>query len=185
MLKLGVIIISWALFAGAPVKADEPLPVVAQVDLSRYAGTWYEIARLPNRFEKDCARAITATYKVLPENRIDVLNQCVKQDGSAVSARGLARSSDGSTSRLEVRFAPSWLGFLPFVWGDYWVIALDPDYRWSLVGSPDRKYLWILARTPQLPDSQVQALLEKAKALGFAIDTMIFVSNNALHSPQR
>lgn len=185
MFKFGWVLLIGGLFTGLNANADDPLPVVAQVDLQRYAGTWYEVARLPNRFEKDCARNITATYKVVPDNRIDVLNQCVKQDGSVLSARGLARSSDGSTSRLEVRFAPAWLGFLPLVWGDYWVLALDPDYRWSLVGSPDRDYLWILSRTPQLPDAQVQPLLERAKALGFATESMIFVSNNASSTPSR
>jgi len=159
--------------------ADEPLPVVPQVDLQRYAGRWYEVARLPNRFERECVRDITATYRVLLGSRIDVVNQCIKADGSRISANGLARSSDGSTSRLEVRFAPAWLGVFPFVWGDYWIIALDPDYQWSLVGAPNRDYLWILARKPTLEASQVQRLLEKAKALNF--DTSSIVSPD--HTP--
>ena len=96
-----------------------------------------------------------------------------------MSARGLARSSDGSTSRLEVRFAPAWLSPFPFVWGDYWIIALDPDYQWSLVGAPSREYLWILARKPTLETSQVQRLLEKAKALNFDINAIVFPD----HSP--
>ena len=168
-----------ALLLSMESSADEPLPVVQQVDLNRYAGRWYEIARLPNRFERECARDITATYQVLPENRVDVLNQCIKGDGSRMSARGLARSSDGSTSRLEVRFAPAWLSPFPFVWGDYWIIALDPDYQWSLVGAPSREYLWILARKPTLETSQVQRLLEKAKALNFDINAIVFPD----HSP--
>jgi apolipoprotein D and lipocalin family protein len=168
-----------ALMLSTAVLADQPLPVVPQVDLQKYAGRWYEIARLPNRFERECAKDITATYKVLPDNRLDVLNQCIKADGAGISARGVARSSDGSTSRLEVRFAPSWLGFLPLVWGDYWIIALDPEYQWSLVGSPDRDYLWILARTPTLDSRQVEHLLEKAKALGFPTETIIFVKTSS------
>jgi apolipoprotein D and lipocalin family protein len=154
--------------------ADEPLPVVPKVDLQKYAGQWYEIARLPNRFERECVRDITATYKVLPGNRIEVINQCIKADESKVTAQGLARSSDGSTSRLEVRFAPAWLGLFPFVWGDYWVIALDPDYQWSLVGAPSRDYLWILARQPVLDPGQAQRLIEQAQNLGFATDTLVF-----------
>jgi apolipoprotein D and lipocalin family protein len=167
--------------------ADEPLPVVPQVDLQRYAGRWYEVARLPNRFERECVRDITATYRVLPGNRIDVLNQCIKADGSRISANGRARSSDGSTSRLEVRFAPSWLGVFPFVWGDYWIIALDPDYQWSLIGAPDRDYLWILARKPTLEATQVQRLLEKAKALNFDTSSIVFPAHTPVPGvhPQR
>lgn len=165
------------------VRAEEALPVVPQVDLQRYAGKWYEIARLPNRFEQDCARDVTATYKMLPKSQVEVLNQCIKADGALMSAKGLARPRDDSTSRLEVRFAPAWLRFLPFVWGDYWVIALAPDYQWSLVGSPDRRYLWILARTPKLGDDQVRRLLENAKALGFATETMVFVTHTTTSSP--
>ena len=159
--------------------ADKPLPVVPQVDLQKYAGRWYEIARLPNRFERECVRDITATYRLLPGSRVDVLNQCTKADGSRIAAQGLARSSDGSTSRLEVRFAPSWLGVFPFVWGDYWIIALDPDYQWSLVGAPSRDYLWILARKPTLESSQIQRLLEQAKALNFDTGSIVFPA----HSP--
>lgn len=167
-----------ALMLSTAAMADQPLPVVPQVDLQKYAGRWYEIARLPNRFERECARDITATYKVLPGNRIDVLNQCVKTDGTRISAQGVARSSDGSASRLEVRFAPSWLGFFPFVWGDYWIIALDQGYQWSLVGSPNRDYLWILARTPSLEASQIERLLEKAKTLNFATETVTFINHS-------
>lgn len=158
---------------GAQANAD--LPVVPHVALERYAGVWYEIARLPNRFERDCERDITATYKLLPDNRVDVLNQCVKADGTRMSARGLARSSDGSTSRLEVRFAPAWLGIFPFVWGDYWVLDLASDYRWSMVGSPDCEYLWILSRQPEMAEEEVERLLAKAKALGFATGRVVYV----------
>jgi apolipoprotein D and lipocalin family protein len=174
------------LFA-TPAFADEPLPVVPQVDLEKYAGQWYEIARLPNRFERECVRDITTSYQVLPESRVDVLNQCTKADGTRISARGLARSSDGSTARLEVRFAPSWLGMFPFVWGDYWVIALDSDYQWSLVGAPSRDYLWILARKPALEPGQIQRLLEKAKALNFATENIVFPTQSAASKtlPQR
>ena len=167
--------------------ADEPLPVVPQVDLQKYAGRWYEIARLPNRFERECVRDITATYRLLPGSRVDVLNQCTKADGSRIAAQGLARSSDGSTSRLEVRFAPSWLGVFPFVWGDYWIIALDPDYQWSLIGAPSRDYLWILARKPTLESSQIQRLLEKAQALNFDTGSIVFPAHSPASSayPQR
>lgn len=177
--------LAWLAF-GPCVRADA-LPVVERVELERYAGRWYEVARLPNRFERKCAEDITATYKLLPQKRLDVLNQCRKSDGSLMSARGLARSADGSSSRLEVRFAPSWLGIFPFVWGDYWVIDLADDYSWSMVGSPDRKYLWILSRQPALDDAQMKPLLEKAGALGFDTANVVQVKNRLpeTHQPSR
>lgn len=165
------------LLASAGVWSQDALPTVPRVELERYAGHWYEVARLPNRFERDCAGDITAHYKLMPDQRVAVLNQCRKMDGSRMSARGVARSQDGSSSRLEVRFAPAWLSLLPFVWGDYWIIDLAPDHSWSLVGSPDRKYLWILSRAPALEADQFQRLVAQAKALGFATDTLVWVKN--------
>ena len=160
------------------VQAADKLSTVDRIALERYSGLWYEVARLPNRFERDCAGDITATYALLPAGKIDVLNQCRKLDGSLMSARGIARSADGrSTSRLEVRFAPAWLGVFPFVWGDYWVIDLAADYSWSMVGSPDRKYFWILSRQPAMDKRQLDRLLKKAQVIGFDTSQIVFVQN--------
>ncbi|GAB2182085.1 lipocalin family protein [Denitratisoma sp. agr-D3] len=152
-----------------PLSAADPLPTVTTLDVGRYAGRWFEIFRLPNRFQERCAGEVTATYALLPDGKIEVLNACRKGDGSTIDAKGVARQAEGPSQpgRLEVRFAPAWLGFLPFVWGDYWIIDLAPDYGTSLIGTPDRRYLWLLSRTPQLDDQRQQALLEKARALGF------------------
>jgi apolipoprotein D and lipocalin family protein len=160
------------------------LPVVEHVTLERYAGRWYEVARLPNRFERECAGDISAAYALLPDGKVSVLNQCRKPDGRRMSASGVAKSADGSsTARLKVRFAPSWLGFLPFVWGDYWIIELASDYSWSLVGSPDRKYLWILSRQSTLDQAQISRLLERARTLGFATGNVIRVNNAMQENP--
>jgi len=158
--------------------AHETLPTVANIELERYAGRWYEVARLPNRFERDCAGDITAAYALRPDQKIDVLNQCRLSDGSFKSARGIARSADSQSAlRLEVRFAPAWLGVFPFVWGDYWIIDLAEDYGWSMVGSPDKRNLWLLSRQPVLDDAQMARLLEKAKALGFGTEKIVYVKN--------
>lgn len=160
--------------------AADNLPVVEHVALDRYIGRWYEVARLPNRFERACAGDVTATYALLPQGRLAVVNQCRKADGTVMAARGVARPVDKtSTARLEVRFAPAWLGFLPIVWGDYWIIALADDYSWSLVGSPDREYLWILSRHPSMEREQVNALLARANRLGFDTSRIIQVENRA------
>jgi apolipoprotein D and lipocalin family protein len=141
---------------------------VARVDLDRYAGEWFEIARFPNRFQDQCAGDVRTRYSRRPDGRIDVLNMCRLADGSIDEARGVARVVDTQTSaKLKVRFAPAVLSFLPMVWGDYWVIGLAGDYSWAVVGSPDRDYLWILARHPELSKGELAAALAAARANGF------------------
>ena len=153
---------------------DKPLDVVKDVDFKRYSGRWFEIARLPNRFEDDCAGDVTATYTPRPDGRITIVNRCIKKDGSVNEAEGIARRVDGKPpSVLQVRFAPGWLSFLPNVWGDYQIIALAPEYSHALVGSPDRKYLWILARTPEIERSVYEKLTARAASQGFDVSRII------------
>src|SRR5512134_2642197 len=130
--------------------AAGPLPTADWVDLARYAGRWYEIARLPNRFQDKCAGDAVATYTLRPDGRVKVVNECRTKDGRTAHVEGVARRADEKrpASRLKVRFAPAFLSFLPFVWGDYWIVELDREYRHALVGDSSRKYLWILSRTP-------------------------------------
>lgn len=160
----------------AAVRAEEPLPVVS-VDLTRYAGTWYEIARLPNFFQRNCDRDVVAQYTPQPDGTVAVLNQCAEADGHRLSASGQARrvNQPGApdAGQLEVRFAPAWLSWLPLVWGDYWVMGLDTSYRVALVGAPNRRYLWLLAREPQLPDAVVNHWLAQAEAEGFPTDQVV------------
>lgn len=153
------------------------LPTVSQVDLERYAGRWYEISRLPMWFERNCTGDITATYSVREDQRIDVVNRCGTKDGF-IAANGIAEMPDAKyPGQLRVRFAPDWLAWLPAVWGDYWIIELDPQYRWVMVGAPNRSYLWILSRTPALDANTVNRLKQKAAALGFKVDEMVNVTN--------
>ena len=130
-------------FAARP--PPEPNTPVAAVDLARYAGTWYEQAHLPMFFQRKCIADTTARYTVNADGTVAVVNRCRTRDGRFTEARGVARMVDGRSSTLEVRFAPQWLSWLPMVWGDSWVIALDEaDYRWAMVGEPGLKYLWVL-----------------------------------------
>lgn len=141
-------------------------PTVPSVDLTRYAGLWYEIARYPNWFERDCT-GVTAEYGLKDDGTVSVTNTCFKDtlDGEKKVAEGRARIVEGSgNSQLKVKFAPSWV---PFAEGDYWILALEPDYSASLVGSPDGKYLWILSRTPQLEPARLDALKQRAQDLGY------------------
>jgi apolipoprotein D and lipocalin family protein len=152
-----------------------PLKTVPKVDLNRYAGQWYEIARYPNWFQKACAGETTATYTLLKDGGLKVVNRCREQGGSFKSAEGAGRvaSKDGSNSKLEVRFAPAALSWLSAVWGDYQIIALGPDYDYAVVGTPDRKYLWILARQARLPEELYRKLVALAVEQGFQADKIV------------
>jgi len=152
--------------------AAEPVTSVAQLDISRYAGQWHEIAHLPVSFQKDCIGDITARYTLRQDGMVGVRNACRTADGLD-EAEGVARKVPGHPGRLEVRFAPDWLGWLPFVWADYWVIDLDPGYEWAMVGEPRRKYLWILAREPHMERALFERLKARAEAMGYALDPLI------------
>jgi apolipoprotein D and lipocalin family protein len=162
---------------GAPLMRA-PLQVVAPVDFKRYAGLWHEQARLPNRFEKQCAGPVTAEYNLRDDGSVEVRNRCILEDGSFDESVGSARvvrvGGQPGAGRLEVRFAPDWLAWLPMVWGDYWILKLDRDYQVALVGTPDRKYLWVLSRAPVLDELSLRAELDYARTLGFDVDKVVF-----------
>ena len=139
-----------------------PLQTVARVDLQRYLGTWYEIASYPHRFQKGCV-ATRAVYKLRDDGQIAVRNECRQEtlDGPLKSVQGRARVIDpASNARLEVTF------FWPF-WGAYWIIDLDPDYRWAVVGHPSRNYLWVLSRTRTLDETLYQQIVVRLPAQGY------------------
>lgn len=146
--------------AGCMLQPATPLPTVESVDLARYMGEWYEIALLPNRFQSMCVADTQASYR-LDGDVVRVRNRCRKADGAIEEAVGVAKVVEGSSNtKLLVSF------FRPF-YGDYWILALDPNYRWVLIGEPSRKYGWVLSRTPGLDDASLQVALDKAAALGF------------------
>lgn len=150
--------------------ARVPLAPVPALDLPRYMGRWHEIARLPNWFQKKCVAASTADYSLRPDGKVRVVNRCPTADGSiAVAEAEGRRVGPTGSARLEVRFAPAWLSFLPFVWGKYWVVDLDAGYRLAAVGEPGRDYLWVLARTPTVARADYEALLARLAAKGFDV----------------
>jgi apolipoprotein D and lipocalin family protein len=153
----------------SPAQAElAPLKTVPSVDVPRYMGTWHEIAKYPNWFQKKCASSTQATYTLQANGQVQVLNRCKTVKGEWSEALGAARQIGGPTSaQFKVRFAPEWLSFIPLVWGDYWIIDLDPGYQWVVVSEPQREYLWILSRSPQMPAATYQALLSELDKLGF------------------
>jgi len=139
--------------AGPGAPSGAPLTTVPKVDLDRYVGRWHELARTPNWFQRNCASDVTAEYARRPDGTVSVVNSCRRADGSVDRSEGAARVVDAATNaRLEVAFAPESLRWIPAVWGNYWVIALAPDYRYAIVGEPSRSYVWVLSRTPTLDD---------------------------------
>jgi apolipoprotein D and lipocalin family protein len=163
----------------APALAETPpVQTVAAVDLARYAGKWYEIAAFPMFFQRNCVGETTAEYALRPDGDISVRNRCRTQDGfDEATARAWAVEGGGN-ARLKVQF------FWPFR-GDYWVIGLDRDYRWAVVGNPDREYLWILSRTPKLPQEQLEAALAIARAQGFDLAQLRYTKQDAIAGDRR
>nr|WP_233255052.1 lipocalin family protein [Limnohabitans sp. T6-5] len=160
-----------SLAAAQPEKA--PLQTVTSVDVPRYMGTWHEIAKYPNWFQKKCASSTQATYSLQNNGSVQVLNRCKTDKGEWTEALGEARQIGGPNApTLQVRFAPAWLSFIPLVWGNYWIIDLDPQYQWVVVSEPQREYLWILSRTPQLPEDTHQMLLAKLRTQGFDLNRL-------------
>jgi apolipoprotein D and lipocalin family protein len=163
-----------ALFALLAMAQTLPVKTVPAVSLDRYIGEWHEIARFPNWFQKKCIGDVRATYARRPDGRIDVVNRCRQQDGSTSEAKGVARIVDARTNaKLKVRFAPAALSWLPFVWGDYWIIGLADDYSWAVVGSPNREYLWILARRPEVDAERYATATRIAADNGFDTSRLV------------
>lgn len=155
--------------SGFAQKANEnALQTVSSVDLKQYSGKWYEIARYPNKFQDQCVGNTAATYTIKKENKIEVLNECVTEKGVVDKAKGEARIVDKNTNaKLEVRFAPKFLSFISAVWGDYWIIDLDENYKYAAIGDPKREYFWILSRDPKIDDATYQNILRRAETKGF------------------
>jgi apolipoprotein D and lipocalin family protein len=147
----------------------QELEVVSHVELEKYLGKWYEVAHLPFRFEDGCTD-ITATYGLNKDGSVSVLNECLK-DGKLKQSKGKAKVVDKTTrAKLKVTF------FWPF-YGDYWIINLGKDYDYSVVGTPNRKYLWILNRTQHMDDALYSQLIEFVKSKGFDVDKLIKTSH--------
>lgn len=162
----------WASVLATGAHAAEPaaLQSIERLDLPRYLGTWYEVAKFPNRFQKQCVADTRADYQSNPDGTVRVVNQCRLADGRVDKAMGQARQIGPADSpRLQVRFAPAWLSFIPAVWGDYWVIDLDEAYQLAAVSEPRREYLWVLSRTPSVPAPVYEALLKRLAAQGLEV----------------
>lgn len=166
MAMLLAVLVGIAAYSAVP--AAEQLRTVPRVDLDRYVGRWYEVAKYPNRFQTQCAANATATYRRRDDGAIQVRNRCLRADGTEEAVDGIARIVDAqSNAKLEVTFLPRWLRWVPAFWGDYWVIDLAPDYSFAVVGEPKREYLWVLARTPTLDDDVLEGIRQRLRQQGY------------------
>lgn len=170
---LGALLIGLGSPQAIAQQGDQTVKTIAALDVPRYLGTWYEIAKFPNWFQKKCVSNTKAVYSAKPDGNLRVLNSCKTAGGETSEAEGLARQIGAKDSpKLEVRFAPEWLSFLPLVWGDYWVIDIDPQYQVAAVSDPRREYLWVLSRTPQLDPKVYAEVLQRLKQQQFDIQKL-------------
>jgi apolipoprotein D and lipocalin family protein len=155
--------------AGGSLAGEEQVKTADFVELKRYQGRWYEVARLPLFWERKCARNVMATCTLRADGKIEVLHACRKANGQIAKSTGIAVPvhKNGPFSKLKVCF------FWPFS-GDYWILDLDPQYRWALVGTPNKRHLWLLSRTPALNPRIVEHLIGRAKGDGFDTSRLIF-----------
>ena len=173
-LHLALAVLCFTLGACAGVVSKDDLSTVASVDLSRYTGTWYEIARLPMWFQRHCVDS-KAIYSSRPDGLVGVHNECVTESGGVEQVDGVATVVDPKTN---ARLAVAFDNFFARLFGssregNYWILDLDPEYRTAMVGTPDRRYLWVLSRTPQLEDSTYRRLVERARQLGYPVSDLI------------
>ena len=162
---------------GVSAQAATPVASVPDVDLTRYVGLWYEIASFPMFFQRNCVGDTTARYATTAGGDISVINRCRTSSGFD-EARGKASVVPGTGhARLKVSF------FWPFR-ADYWIIGLDKDYRWAVVGNPNRKYLWVLSRTPQLPRDLLDEALKSAESQGFDLTKLRYTAQDVTGKPQ-
>lgn len=174
LLCLGLLLmLGWQpLAASASPVSSPPLTSIPSLDLARYMGTWYEIAKFPNWFQRHCVSNTTAQYTLLANQQVKVINRCQQADGAIDQAEGTGKPGK-QPARLLVSFAPAWLHLLPVVWGQYWVIDLDPAYTLAVVSEPGRNYLWILSRNRQITQQAWQTLLQKLTGQGFDTSKLV------------
>jgi apolipoprotein D and lipocalin family protein len=172
---LSSLALSGALLSTPVLAQVPPVQSVPSVDVQRYAGQWFEQTRLPNFFQSGCLGDVVVNYRVQPDASIEVINRCREANDkiNQVQGRAVAASGDTSGARLKVSFLPSWLQWVPFTQGDYWVVMLDAEYRYAVVSEPSRKYLWVLSRVPVMDPATYETVMSELKLKGYPVEGLI------------
>lgn len=146
---------------------DAGVRPVEAVDINRYVGRWFEIARFPAFFQRKCAKNALAEYSLAPNGKLRIENRCTTERGRIIRARGSARPVDRSGAKFKVKFFP----LMPAA--DYWIIDLDTEYRWAVVSEPQRRFLWILSRTPGLDGATLEDILQRLRGQGYDVERLV------------
>lgn len=171
-LKIILLILFFFTLNSLAQKSNE-VETVENINLQRYQGKWYEIAKIPNSFQKKCESNTTANYELINDERISVVNRCFNKEEEVVKAEGVARVVDSvSNAKLKVSFFNIFGWYL--FWGDYWIIGIGDDYEYSIVGHPKRKYGWILSREKTLPDDKLNEAFSKLRISGYDSENFEF-----------
>lgn len=169
------LVFSLAACSSNPSAVGDAPATAAVVDLPPYMGTWYEMARLPMPYQEQCVSEVQAHYRLNKDNSVSVENSCRNQTGAISRVEGLATVVDDSGAKLQVSFLPKFIRWLPVGKAAYWILRIDEDYRHALVGTPEREYLWILSRSPNMDDDVLQSYIDSAQAQGY--DTANLIRN--------
>lgn len=161
------------LLLSVPAWASFTPQTVPKVELNRYMGKWYEIAKIPNTFQKTCISDITVNYTLLANNHVAGVNACRKANGELYKLNIDGKVQDASNAKIVFKITSSWLRFIPMVRADYWIVDLAQNYSYAAVATADGKYLWILARQPQLDQSVYQQILQRVAKQGFATEKVL------------
>ena len=149
------------------------IEAISNFDKDRYLGKWYEIARIPNTFQKSCVQDVAVSYQLLPNNQVVGINTCRKVNGEIFNLAVKGSAQDKTNAKLVFNVTSTWLRWIPMLKADYWIVDLADDYTYAAVATPDSHYLWILARQPQLDDAVYQQLIKRVAKQGFAVEKLV------------
>jgi apolipoprotein D and lipocalin family protein len=181
--KLASVATAAAVIALGAVHSAPPVRNVDHLDPQRYAGIWYEVARVPNRLQAPCVGDVTASYRNLDDGSMRVVQRCrdAGQQVRLVVGRAVAVAGDPSGARLRLSYLPAWLDWLPAAQEDHWVVMLDPDYRYAVVSQRSRQGLWILSRTPSLDGDTYEAIVGRLRAQKYPVDKLVLTPQRLQH----
>lgn len=163
-------------FIGTAWASNSP-STVSYVDLPRYMGKWYEIARIPNTFQKSCVQDVSVSYQLLPNNQVVGINTCRKVNGEIFNLAVKGSAQDKTNAKLVFNVTSTWLRWIPMLKADYWIVDLAKDYSHAAVATADSQYLWLLSRQPKLDDGTYQLMLDRLATRGFDVKKLVKNSN--------